>query len=65
MENEITQSDINRLIAACMLCASKYDTMKGQIYKDEAKKYKTLESKLRRLCYDENRKLLVSEMSIS
>lgn len=49
MEIELTKSEVNNLIAALTLAACRYDEMKG--YKGEAERYRTLEYKLRSLCY--------------
>ena len=59
MNTEITNSDNNTLIAACMLTAMQYD--KGELKKvhpQEAEKYRLLESKLRSICYDNNQMLI-------
>lgn len=52
-KKQISESDINTLIAACMLTSMQYS--KGELKKahpNEENRYKELERKLRDICYD-------------
>lgn len=58
-KEEITNSDVNTIIAACLLAATRYDRedLKKK-FPLESDRYRNIENKLRQLCYIENKRLV-------